>query len=558
MTTNAKIALRRVDAAALIKGEAFVALRVGPVFGLDGKELADNITDVAQLHAIVVNFRTHQEPHRDYPLIDFDHAATGPLAVLAHPERSIPLGAIIDMKVEGDGLLVTPGWTKRGRRIMDAAEGLLYPSAHYAIGTIHDRATGQAIKGAYLKAVAMTPDPATRPDQLGAVRSAAAEPEGVGVVYRLPPDVAAAWPKIPGADAPDGGPHVTLAYMKVPPAAVESVKAALRQAIPTIDPFRLMVTGGVHAFGPDDEGRTPVVAAVQSEGAVAAHQVLLGAVRAARLPAEQTHRGFVPHATVGYVRGDYEPPAMVAADLTVDALEIWHGDGDPEPMRMKQAPGGATNQAAGAAGGKPMSFEEMAAKLGLTPEQAAELKAAMGGGEAARAADATAAAPAPVAAAAPAVDPALRSLQADFAAFKAKAEKASAEQAETDAINGQIKRNAHLPSAEPVLRAAYRSIATDGGAAWKLITDVPDGTAYRSAGASGVTGQRPAAGQANDKTPPTDRNGFAAFALRNAKEGEHPAEALARCRREHPAQSAEAFGDRGFVADPFASEVTFK
>lgn len=205
-----------------------------------------------------------------------------------------------------------------------------------------------------------------------------------------------------------------------------------------------------------------------------------------------------------------------------------------------------------------MSFEELAAKLGLTPEQAAELKAAMGGGEAARAADAPAA-PAPVAAAAPAVDPALRSLQASFEAFKAKSEKAATEQEETALINEQIKRDAALPAEEPLMRLALRARAADGGAAWKLFTDRPNGHAYRAAGASGVTGQRPAAaGQANDKTPPTDRNGFAAFALRNAKEGEHPAEALARCRREHPAQSAEAFGDRGFVADPFALEVTFK
>lgn len=546
MTTNAKIALRRVDAAALIKGEPFVALRVGPVFGLDGKELPGNITDVAQLHAIVGNFRAHQEPHGDYPLIDFDHAATGPMAVLAHPERSIPLGAIIDMKVEGDGLVVTPGWTKRGRRIMDAAEGLLYPSAHYAVGTIHDRATGQAIKGAYLKAVAMTPDPATRPDQLGAVRSAAAEPEGVGVVYRLPPDVAGAWPTISGADAPDGGPHVTLAYMKVPPAAVESVKAALRQAIPTIDPFRLMVTGGVHAFGPDDEGRTPVVAAVQSEGAVAAHQVLLGAVRAARLPAEQTHRGYVPHATVGYVRGDYEPPAMVAADLTVDTLEIWHGDGDPEPVRMKQAPGGATNQAERSAGGKPMSFEELAAKLGLTPEQAAELKAAMGGGEAARAADATApAAASAVAAPAAVADPALRSLQADFAAFKAKTEKASTEQEETAAINEQIKRDAALPAEEPLMRLALRARAHDGGVAWKLFTDRPNGQAYRSAGANGITGQRtPPDAVASDKVPPTDRDGWGNFVRSSLKDGEDFGKAHERIKALFPNQY-RAMADAG-------------
>jgi hypothetical protein len=554
MTGNAKIALRRVDAAALIKGEPFVALRVGTVFGLDGKELPGNITDVSQLHAIVQNFRTHQEPHGDYPLIDFDHAATGPMAVLAHPERSIPLGAIIDMKVEGDGLLVTPGWTKRGRRIMDAAEGLLYPSAHYAVGTIHDRATGEAIKGAYLKAVAMTPDPATRPDQLGAVRSAADAPEGVGVVYRLPPDVAGAWPTIPGADGPDGGPHVTLAYLKVPPAAVESVKAALRQTIPTIEPFRLMVTGGVHAFGPDDEGRTPVVAAVQSEGAVGAHQALLGAVRAARLPAEQTHRGFVPHATVGYVRGDYESPAMVAADLTVDTLEIWHGDGEPEPVRMKQAPGGATNQAARSAGGKPMSFEEMVAKLGLTPEQAAELKAAaLAGGDAARAAEEPAAAAAP-SVAAPMADPALRSLQADFKAFKAKVEAESTVQEETALINEQIKRDAALPAEEPLMRLALRARATDGGAAWKLFTDRPNGQAYRSAG-GGVTGQRTPTTQADDKTPPRDRNGFAAFALRNAQQGEDPFTTLCRVRKAFPEQSRAAFGDRGIVDDSPIEEV---
>lgn len=169
--------VRRVDPAALIPGEPFVALRVGPVYDASGEELPGNVTDRAQLLEMVAHFERSQLPSGDLPLLDFDHAAIGPMSIVAHPERSIPLGAIVAMRVEGDGLVVTPAWTKRGREIIDAGEGLLHPSATYRLGDMHDRATGERTAGAALLAVAVTPMPATRPDQLGAVRSALADQE---------------------------------------------------------------------------------------------------------------------------------------------------------------------------------------------------------------------------------------------------------------------------------------------------------------------------------------------------------------------------------------------
>lgn len=171
MTTHTAPVLRRVDPERLIPGEPFVALRVGPVYDARGEELPGNVTEAAQLLEMVAYFERAQQPVGDYPLLDFDHGAVGPLSFATHPERSIPLGAVVAMRVEGDGLVVTPAWTKRGREIIDAAEGLLHPSATYRLGDVHDRATGERVAGAALLAVAVTPQPATRQDHLGEVRS---------------------------------------------------------------------------------------------------------------------------------------------------------------------------------------------------------------------------------------------------------------------------------------------------------------------------------------------------------------------------------------------------
>lgn len=539
---------RRVDPAALIVGEPFVALRVGPVYDSGGEELPGNVTDVSQLHEMVAHFERAQQPSGDLPLLDFDHAAIGPMSIVAHPERSIPLGAIVAMRVEGDGLLVTPAWTKRGREIIDAGEGLLHPSATYRLGDMHDRATGERTAGAALLAVAVTPMPATRPDQLGAVRAIAGAPVGLGVAYRLAPDVAATWPTIEGADPPDRAPHVTVAYMRVAPAMAGGIKAIMRAIIGALPAFRLTITGGVHAFHADDQGRVPVVAAVQSEGALAAHEAIMGAVREAGLPIEETHPGYVPHATIGYVRGDYTPPELVVSDLTVDTLEIWHGDGDPEVVRMNQAPNGAAQRAAGAAGGMPMSIEELLAALqALSPEDKAKMKAALGGGE--EAAVEPTGEPAAVRAEAPvpedAASAATERSVADLQAWRRKVEAEQAEAQVRSAFAALVRRGAALPAEEPVYRLAHQA----GGPALASFTSRPDGQVH-SLGAIGRS-----AGAALPATPPADRNGFALFVQRSAGKDESFNDALVRIRKAYPAQSRAAFGDRGTVDDSPLQEV---
>ena len=169
---------RRINPSALVQGDEFIVLRVGPVYAPDGKLLKDNVEEVRQLHEMVRFFEGVQEPSCDFPLIDFDHAAVGnPLGFLASPEARLPLGAVVAMRVDEqptDGgspaLLVTPAWTKHGRTVVDRAEGLLHPSAVYSLAPQHDRATGERVAEAGFFSFGICPRPATRPDQLGAVR----------------------------------------------------------------------------------------------------------------------------------------------------------------------------------------------------------------------------------------------------------------------------------------------------------------------------------------------------------------------------------------------------
>lgn len=173
--TFTRTVARRVDPDRLIRGEPFVVLRPGVVRSYDGPELEGNVTDAAQLHEMVRYFEEVQRKSGEYPPIDIGHTATGPLAFMAHPEASIPLGAVIEMRViedeAGPGLEVTPAWTRRGREYVDAAEGLLHPSALYRLAPTGDRMSAEPKAGAALLAFAVTPTPATRVDQLGAVRS---------------------------------------------------------------------------------------------------------------------------------------------------------------------------------------------------------------------------------------------------------------------------------------------------------------------------------------------------------------------------------------------------
>lgn len=171
MTTITRATLRKVNPDALTKGEPLVVLSVGDVFSeFTGRKLPGNITDVAQLHAMVDYFERYQKPAGQLPLIDWNHRAVGN-SEGATVDEQIPIGAAVDLRVEGEDLIATPGWTARGVTIKDAAEGLLYPSATYVTDPVYDRATGEQIAAAAFFAFAVTTQPATRVDKLGAIRS---------------------------------------------------------------------------------------------------------------------------------------------------------------------------------------------------------------------------------------------------------------------------------------------------------------------------------------------------------------------------------------------------
>ncbi len=219
--TFTRATMRKVDPGALIKGEPLVVLRVGVVRDYDGRELDGNVTDAAQLHEMVAYFEKVQRPSGELPLIDFNHMAVGGLSFLASPEAALPMGAVLEMRVieddAGPGLEVVPGWTKRGRRYVDDAEGLLYPSATYRLSPTGDRMNPEPKAGAALLAFAITPTPATRVDQLGAIRSY--DSAGVVPPARLPADTDAPPAVAPAIEeeAPQMGMDEILAALKALP-----------------------------------------------------------------------------------------------------------------------------------------------------------------------------------------------------------------------------------------------------------------------------------------------------------------------------------------------------
>lgn len=174
-TTFTRAIARKVDPESLIRGEPLVVLRPGIVRDYDGQELDGNVTDVGQLEQMVLYFEKVQRPTGQLPLIDFNHMAVGSMSFFASPEAALPMGAVLDMRIieddAGPGLEVVPGWTRRGRKYVDDAEGLLYPSATYRLAPTGDRMNAEPAAQAALLAFAITPMPATRVDQLGAIRS---------------------------------------------------------------------------------------------------------------------------------------------------------------------------------------------------------------------------------------------------------------------------------------------------------------------------------------------------------------------------------------------------
>jgi hypothetical protein len=273
--------MRKVNPESLIRGEPLVVLRPGVVRDYDGQELDGNVTDAAQLHEMVAYFEKVQRPSGELPLIDFNHMAVGGLSFLASPEAALPMGAVLEMRVieddAGHGLEVVPGWTKRGRRYVDDAEGLLYPSATYRLSPTGDRMNPEPKAGAALLAFAITPTPATRADQLGAIR--AYDSAGVVPPARLPADTDAPPAVVPAHDeeAPKMGMNEILAAIDgLPPEEMAALKAKLGAGDkPAAEPERMAdapPTGPERMADPVAEARG-LAAAAFADGLVSARAI---------------------------------------------------------------------------------------------------------------------------------------------------------------------------------------------------------------------------------------------------------------------------------------------
>lgn len=170
-------------------------------------------------------------------------------------------------------------------------------------------------------------------------------PEGIAVVVRVPPPLAASFPPLDSSH-PITAPHVTVAYiggeqveafqasagwredMAGPPSLVLELSDVLTELTASVESFRVTVSG-THNFEPSEssEGRRVIVSGIQSEGLLALRERLLARVsERLGIDASGSHPGYVPHATLAYLgEGEtYSGPVPEGA-FTAHEVEIWHG-----------------------------------------------------------------------------------------------------------------------------------------------------------------------------------------------------------------------------------------
>lgn len=111
--------------------------------------------------------------------------------------------------------------------------------------------------------------------------------------------------------------HLTLAYLGagLDARSVAQVTATVADVASRFGPLAVTLNGTGRFNQPDDEGRTPFYASLDSPDLPALRQALVDTLLAAGLPVALNH-GFVPHVTLGYIPADTPAPELDLPRLT--------------------------------------------------------------------------------------------------------------------------------------------------------------------------------------------------------------------------------------------------
>ena len=165
------LSTRYAAGADLRVGKPFVTLRVGQVSARSSGQAVGPAVTLAHLEdmARLIRERMTEDP----VVVDWQHMSEPDAG--ATPEAGAALGQIVDAWVDGDGLVVVPALTRRGVRLVEESEGVLWSSPSFFVGDVHARDdSGAVMASAQMLAVTLTPRPAQQADRISAVTLAEA------------------------------------------------------------------------------------------------------------------------------------------------------------------------------------------------------------------------------------------------------------------------------------------------------------------------------------------------------------------------------------------------
>ncbi len=165
------VELREASLPALRIGKPFTTLRVGQVSARSSGQPVGPAVTLTHLEdmARLIRERMTEDP----VVVDWQHLSEPDAG--AGPEAGAALGQIVDAWVDGDGLVVVPALTKRGVRLVEESEGVLWSSPSFFVGDVHARDdSGPVVATAQMLAVTLTPRPAQQADRIDNIRLAEA------------------------------------------------------------------------------------------------------------------------------------------------------------------------------------------------------------------------------------------------------------------------------------------------------------------------------------------------------------------------------------------------
>jgi len=156
----------------------FTTLRVGQVSARSSGQPVRPAVTLVHLNDMARLMR--ERAAEDPVVVDWQHLSEPDAGV--GPESGGALGQIVDAWVDGDGLVVVPALTKRGVRLVEESEGVLWSSPSFFVGDVHARDdSGPVVASAQMLAVTLTPRPAQQADRISAVTLAEASTSMEGV-----------------------------------------------------------------------------------------------------------------------------------------------------------------------------------------------------------------------------------------------------------------------------------------------------------------------------------------------------------------------------------------